>query len=87
MCSCGRDALPIAQTTDIIPVDLLVTERRPSMAERFLYKVFHGASNWSGEQMLSRDTVVELDWFFFLINSFQEVGCLPVPSVPEIERK
>mmetsp|Transcript_84606 Transcript_84606/g.244561 ORF Transcript_84606/g.244561 Transcript_84606/m.244561 type:complete len:208 (-) Transcript_84606:161-784(-) len=81
VCACCGHALTISQTSHVIPVYLSITEGRPSVRKRLLHKVFHGSSNGSSEKKLSSNTIIKLDWLFFVVQILQEFSSLPVSSI------
>lgn len=82
VCSGVTDALSIFQASDsTLPVDLLVTETRPSMRSGFLDEFFHGATDRCCEQVSTGDGVVEFDRTFLVLDGFQEGSGFPVSGV------
>jgi len=50
------------------------------MAFALLYELLHSSSNWGSEQKNTSDRVVELDWLFDNLETFDEVSGFPVSS-------
>ena len=77
-----RDALSVAEAAHVLPDDLLVTERRPSVALGLLDEGVPGAADGRAEEGHAGDGIVEgLHVVAGLVHLGEEVRGLPVSAV------
>ena len=62
------DCLPIAQATDVLPDNLLISERGPAMCHALLKESLDGATLRCNEKRLSSNRVVVGDRLSFVLN-------------------
>ena len=72
------DALTIGKHAHIIPVDLVISKRRPAVDARLLDELLEGPTSRRGKQLVARVRVVEGDLARRLGLLLEEGGLLPV---------
>ena len=73
-----RNGLAVGQHADVVPVDLVISKRRPAVDPRFLDELFKRATFRRGEELVARVRVVEGDLARRLGLLLEEGRLLPV---------
>merc|ERR1719152_999845 len=72
------DGLAVRQYADVVPVDLVVAERRPAVHPRLLDELLEGPASRRGKQLVARVRVVKRNLARRLGLLLQEGRLLPV---------
>ena len=72
---CPRDAytFTIFQTSDIFPIDFVVTKARPAVLSRLATELIVRASNGSGKEQFASDRIVKLNFSAVTLSLFEFV--------------